>query len=361
MPALRLDPGFWNGRRVFVTGHTGFTGGWLCLWLGRLGAQVAGYALAPPTRPSLFETVGLAGRMCSVIADVRDAERLTATMADFAPEIVMHLAAQPLVGAAHAAPVETFAVNVMGTVNVLQAIRHCPQVRAAVVVTTDKVYENREWPWGYRETDSLGGHEPYGSSKACAELAVDAYRHAYFSGERRVGIATVRAGNIIGGGDWSANRLLPDAIRAFAQSRPLAVRNPGSIRPWQHVVDPVRGYLALAERLAQDADAWSGPWNFGPSEADSWPVSRVADEVARLWGGGARWLKHQTAPGAAAACEAGVLVLSSAKARERLGWLPVWRIQRALAATVDWYKAHLAGRDMHAFTLDQIAIAEGAN
>ena len=363
MPTLRLDRTFWRNRRVFVTGHTGFMGGWLCVWLTRLGAQVAGYALPPPTRPSLFETVGLGDRMCSMIADVRDLERLTAAIKDFAPEIVMHLAAQPLVGQAHAAPVETFAVNVIGTVNLLQAIRHCPDVVAAIVVTTDKVYENREWPWGYRESDTLGGHEPYSSSKACAELAVDAYRQSYFADKRKLGIATIRAGNIIGGGDWAANRLVPDAMRAFGARRPLAIRNPASVRPWQHVVDPVRGYLALAERLVNAPDEWSGAWNFGPAEADSWPVAQVADEVARLWGDDARWIKPVAAANGAAsvAKETGQLVLSSAKACAELGWTPVWRIQRALAATVDWYKAQIAGRDMHAYTLNQIAVAEGAN
>jgi CDP-glucose 4,6-dehydratase len=363
MPSLRLDRAFWQGRRVFVTGHTGFMGGWLCLSLTRLGAQVAGYALQPPTRPSLFDCVGLGDRMCSMIADVRDLERLTAAIKDFAPEIVMHLAAQPLVGQAHVAPVETFATNVMGTVNMMQAIRQCPGVIAAIVVTTDKVYENREWAWGYRETDTLGGHEAYSGSKACAELAVAAYRRAYFEGKRRIGVATVRAGNIIGGGDWAANRLVPDAIRAFGARRPLAIRNPASVRPWQHVIDPVRGYLALAERLAVSPDEWTGAWNFGPAEADSWPVGQVADEIAKLWGEDARWIKPAAPANGAAdlAREARQLVLSSAKAQAVLGWTPVWRIQRALAATVDWYKAQLAGRDMHAFTLSQIAVAEGAN
>lgn len=361
MPPLRLDRAFWRDRRVFVTGHTGFMGGWLCLWLTRLGANVAGYALPPPTRPSLYDSVGLADRMCSMIGDVRDGEKLTAAMSDFAPSIVLHLAAQPLVGQAYHAPVETFATNVMGTVNVLQAVRHCADVSAAIVVTTDKVYENREWPWGYRESDTLGGHEPYSSSKACAELAVDAYRHSYFADERRLGLATVRAGNIIGGGDWAANRLVPDAMRAFSARRPLAIRNPAAVRPWQHVIDPIGGYLALAERLAADPEAWSGPWNFGPAEADSWPVGQVADEVSRLWGDDARWIKPVEQAGAARLKETGLLMLSSGKAQARLGWTPVWRIQRALAASVDWYKAQLAGKDMHAFTLNQIAVAEGAN
>lgn len=362
MSTLRLDRKFWQGRRVFVTGHTGFMGGWLCLWLTRLGARVAGYALPPPTRPSLFETVGLAERMCSMLADVRDLERLSAAIADFEPEIVMHLAAQPLVGQAYAAPVETFSTNVMGTVNLLQAVRHCASVQATVVVTTDKVYENREWPWGYRETDTLGGHEAYSSSKACAELVVEAYRRSYFEGKRRIGIVTARAGNIIGGGDWAANRLVPDAMRAFGARRPLTIRNPASVRPWQHVIEPVRGYLALAERLANEPDRWSGAWNFGPAEADSWPVAQVADEIVRLWGEDARWLKLAASNGIAnGARETVQLVLSSAKAQTQLGWTPVWRIQRALAATVDWYKAQIAGRDMHAFTLNQISVAEGAN
>ena len=368
MPTLRLDRDFWRDRRVFVTGHTGFMGGWLCLWLIRLGARVAGYALPPPTRPSLFEAVGLGERMCSMIADVRDLERLSAAMEDFAPEVVLHLAAQPLVGQAYAAPVDTFAVNVMGTVNVMQAMRRCPTIAAAVIVTTDKVYLNREWPWGYRESDTLGGHEPYGASKACAELAVEAYRRSYFAEQRPLGIVSVRAGNIVGGGDWAARRLMPDAMRAFSQRRSLVIRNPASVRPWQHVVDPIGGYLALAERLARDPARWSGPWNFGPAEADSWPVGQVADEVARLWGDGARWLEppstngsDEAATAAGKAKEAGLLVLSSAKAQAELGWTPVWRIQRALAATVDWYKAQLSGKDMHAFTVNQIAVAEGAN
>ena len=362
MQTDRIDPGFWRGRRVFVTGHTGFMGGWLCLWLCRLGAQVTGYALSPSPSPNLFEATGLAQRMRSIVADVRDLERLTAALNDSAPDIVMHLAAQPLVGVAYREPVATFAVNVMGTVNVLQAIRATGSVRSALVVTTDKVYENREWPWGYRECDALGGHEPYGASKACAELAVGAFRDSYFDAGRRVGIATIRAGNIIGGGDWAANRLVPDAVRAFSAGTPLVPRNPDATRPWQHVLDPLRGYLMLAQRLTEDPAAWSGPWNFGPAEDDTLPVTAVAEELARLWGDGAR-CHFQPAPDAApdAAREARQLALSSSQAQARLGWRPVWRLQRALAETVAWYKAHLAQADMDSFSLRQIALVEGAN
>jgi CDP-glucose 4,6-dehydratase len=253
----------------------------------------------------------------------------------------------------------------MGTVNVLQAIRATPSVTTALVVTTDKVYENREWTWGYRECDMLGGHEPYGVSKACAELAVDVFRQSYFSGARTVGIATIRAGNIIGGGDWAANRLIPDAVRAFSAGRPLAPRNPAATRPWQHVLDPLRGYLMLGQRLAADAGGWSGPWNFGPAEDDAVPVATVADELARLWGNGARWQGQPVESPADAAIdtfrESHFLALSSSQAQARLGWRPVWRLQRALAETVGWYKAHLAQGDMDAFSLQQIAIAEGAN
>lgn len=361
MPANRIDPTFWKGRRVFVTGHTGFMGGWLCLWLDRLGAEITGYALPPPTQPSLFAAAALDKRLHSVIEDIRHLERLTAAMNDFAPEIVLHLAAQPLVGTAHAEPVETFDTNVMGTVNVLQAIRSTPSVSAALIVTTDKVYENREWAWGYRECDALGGHEPYGASKACAEMAVNAFRHSYFSGARDIGIATIRAGNIIGGGDWAENRLIPGAIQAFSAGNPISLRHPGATRPWQHVLDPLRGYLMLGQRLAEDPEQWSGPWNFGPAEEDALPVCEITEELARLWGDGARWERNEPPPTADTANEAGQLVLSSSQAMNRLGWRPVWRIQRALSATVEWYKAHLAQQDMYDFSMQQISMAEGSN
>jgi len=361
MPSNRIDPGFWKGRRVFVTGHTGFMGGWLCLWLSRLGADISGYALSPPTEPSLFAATALGERMGSVIADIRDLERLTTAMNDFAPEIVLHLAAQPLVGTAHREPVETFDTNVMGTVHVLQAIRTTPSVTGALIVTTDKVYENQEWAWGYRESDPLGGHEPYGASKACAELAVNAFRQSYFSDGRGIGVATIRAGNIIGGGDWALNRLIPDAVRAFSAGNPLILRHPGATRPWQHVLDPLRGYLMLAQRLTEDPGHWAGPWNFGPAEDDAVPVSVIAEELTRLWGEGARWRCDEPPPIADSAKESQQLVLSSSQAMKRLDWRPVWRIHRALSASVEWYKAHLAQRDMYGFSMQQISLVEGSN
>jgi CDP-glucose 4,6-dehydratase len=365
MPVNRIDPSFWKGRRVFVTGHTGFMGSWLCLWLNKLGAAVSGYALSPPTEPSLYDALILHERMNSVIADIRDHDCLCDAMKDFAPDLVFHLAAQPLVGVAYRDPVETFDTNVMGTVNVLEAIRTTPSVKGALIVTTDKVYENQEWAWGYRETDPLGGHEPYGVSKACAELAVSAFRQSYFNDDRDLGIATIRAGNIIGGGDWAENRLIPDAVRAFSAGKPLSIRNPDATRPWQHVLDPLRGYLMLAEQLTEAPGQWSGPWNFGPSEEDSLPVAKIATELARLWGNGAEWRRPvedaSTASVAPSAKESQQLILSSSQAMKKLNWHPVWRLQRALSASVEWYKAHVAHQDLYGLSMQQISLVEGSN
>ena len=299
--------------------------------------------------------------MGTVIGDIRDLEGLTKAMTACAPALVLHLAAQPLVGTAHDEPVETFDTNVMGTVNVLQAIRATPSVGAALMVTTDKVYGNQEWAWGYRECDPLGGHEPYGASKACAEIAVNAFRQSYFADARDIGIATIRAGNIIGGGDWTENRLIPDSMRAFSAGNPLVLRNPDATRPWQHVLDPLRGYLMLAQRLTEDPAQWSGPWNFGPAEDDALPVSVIADELTRLWGEGARWQAHGPQQSAGTARESRQLVLSSSQAMSRLDWRPVWRLHRALAASVEWYKAYFARQDMCAFSMQQISLVEGSN
>lgn len=352
MPALCVDNGFWKGRRVFVTGHTGFKGGWLGLWLARMGARVTGYALQPPSDPSLYDDIGLGASLESTIADIRDPRRLEDALRAARPEIVFHLAAQPLVRQAHAEPAETFATNVMGTVHLLDALRRQDGVLAVVVVTSDKVYDNREWVWAYRETDRLGGHEPYGASKACAEIAVDSFRAAYFD-TGRIGLATARAGNVIGGGDWAADRLVPDAIRAFAAGRTLRLRNPLAHRPWQHVLEPLAGYLRLAERLAADPGKVSGAWNFGPAGGDSRPVQWVADELVRLWGEAASW----TLDNGANPHEARLLAVDSARAEAELGWRAVWAAEQALARTVDWYRAHNRNPNqgaLRALCVDQI-------
>jgi len=343
---------FWQGRRVFVTGHTGFVGGWLALSLVRRGARVTGYALPPPTNPSFHTAIGLDRLVDGIEGDVRDLPGLTKALADAKSEIVMHLAAQPIVRRAYDDPVETFSTNVMGTVCLMQAMRGIESLRAAIIMTTDKVYESREWLWGYREDDRLGGREPYGVSKACAELVVDAFRHSYIvDGYRRVGIATVRAGNVIGGGDFALDRLVPDAVRAFSQSRPLQLRNPKAVRPWQHVLDPVAGILSLAERLCEAPDVYAGSWNVGPPEADAKPVAWIADCLASSWGEGATWILAEGAH----PYEARHLALNSTKAFVELGWRPSWDTETTLDRSVAWYKAHLNGRnDMRGISLDQI-------
>ncbi|NKB20124.1 MAG: CDP-glucose 4,6-dehydratase [Alphaproteobacteria bacterium] len=356
-----LDLAFWRNRRVFITGHTGFMGSWLSLWLHQLGAEVAGYALSPPTQPSLFDVLGLENHMVSTIGDIQNLPQLRASMNEFAPDIVFHLAAQPIVSKGYIDPVGTFGTNIMGTVNLLQSMRTAPSIKTALIVTTDKVYENQEWAWGYRESDPLGGHEPYGASKACAELAANAFRHSYFSEDEQVGIATIRAGNIIGGGDWATNRIIPDAIRAFSNGNPLSIRNPAATRPWQHVLEPLRGYMQLAQSLHLDPENFDGPWNFGPSEEDSAPVSVVAEEMTTLWGGGASWNSAMAPADMEGTKESQRLTLSSSKAHEILGWRPVWGLQRALSSTVAWYKAYLDRQNMVDFSLEQIALADGAN
>jgi CDP-glucose 4,6-dehydratase len=356
VPTVSIDASFWKDRRVFVTGHTGFKGGWLALWLARLGARVSGYALRPPTDPSLYGDIGLDAELTSTIADIRDVGRLEQALDEARPEIVFHLAAQPLVRRAHAEPVETFATNVMGTAHLLDALRRLDGVMAAVVITSDKVYDNREWVWAYRETDRLGGHEPYGASKACAEIVVDSFREAYFqrSGSgRRIGLATARAGNVIGGGDWAEDRLVPDAIRAFSAGTTLRLRNPLAERPWQHVLEPLAGYLRLAELLAARPDEISGAWNFGPAGGDSRPVQWVADELVRLWGDEARW----TLDNGANPHEARLLAVDSARAAATLGWRAAWSAEQALERTVAWYKAHNTNRSpgaLRALCVDQI-------
>jgi CDP-glucose 4,6-dehydratase len=342
------------GRRIFVTGHTGFKGGWLSLSLARLGALVRGYALDPVTEPNLFSSGRIGSLVDDVRGDIRDAVRLDGALREFAPEIVFHLAAQPLVRRSYVDPVGTYAINVLGTANLLESIRILPSVRAVVVVTTDKCYLNREWRWGYRETDPLGGHDPYSSSKACAEILCASYRSSFFSpesAEHKVLLATARAGNVIGGGDWSEDRLIPDLIRGFIGGEPVPIRRPQSVRPWQHVLEPIAGYLLLAEKLLAGDERFADAWNFGPWDDDAWPVERIATTMARRWGGGATWFcdGHQSVH------EAGLLKLDSSKARAELGWQPRLRLDIALEWLVDWYQAWQGGAEMQSFTLKQIA------
>jgi CDP-glucose 4,6-dehydratase len=350
-----VNPGFWSGRRVFITGHTGFKGGWLALWLHRLGATLSGYALPPPTRPSLYHEAGIARLLRSLEGDVRDGAALANVLQAARPEVVFHLAAQPLVRRSYRDPAETYATNVMGTVHLLEAVRRCDSVRAVVVVTSDKCYDNQERPsGGYREDEPLGGRDPYSSSKACAELVSAAWRQSFFNpadhARHGVAIASARAGNVIGGGDWAEDRLVPDFLRAAAAGQELLIRAPGAVRPWQHVLEPVAGYLRLAERLVQDGVACAEAWNFGPGDEDAQPVSWLADRLAALWGEGARWRTDaQPQPH-----EAHYLRLDSAKARERLGWQPRWRLEQALERVVDWHRAQLGGADMQRRSLEQI-------
>jgi len=359
---LAVDGAFWNGRRVLITGHTGFKGGWLALWLQSLGAEVSGLALAPPTVPNLFEAARIGDGMAGVLGDIRDPAAVDASLAASRPEVVIHMAAQPLVQLSYAEPVETYAVNVMGTVHLLDAVRRTPSVRAVVIVTSDKCYENREWLWGYRETEAMGGYDPYSSSKGCAELVTAAWRRSFFPperyGEHGVAVASARAGNVIGGGDWAANRLVPDAMRAFLAGEELVLRNPHAVRPWQHVLEPLSGYLCLAERLCRDGVRHADGWNFGPHGESEQTVGTVVQRLSTLWGPDARWridgdARHPH--------EAGLLALDSAKARNRLGWSPRWSLDQALAASVDWYRAWDAGADMRAVTLQHIAAYTGGN
>jgi CDP-glucose 4,6-dehydratase len=349
MEGLGVTAAFWRGRRVLVTGVTGFKGGWLALWLRELGATVVGYSLPPPTTPSLFHSARVGDDLEWIDGDVRDCARLRRVAADHAPEIVFHLAAQPLVRASYETPVETFETNVLGTVNVLESLREQSSTRAIVVVTSDKCYENREWCWPYRENDPLGGHDPYSSSKACAEIAASAYYRSFFR-SRGVGVATARAGNVIGGGDWARDRLVPDVVAALGTGKSVLVRNPASIRPWQHVLEPLSGYLALAERLASEPEAFSEGWNFGPDLDALRPVEDLVESMCALWGDGARWHAAKIDQ----PHEARILALDASKARARMGWRPRLTLDEALAWTIAWYKDHASAIDVRDRSLRQI-------
>lgn len=354
MESLVIRSEFWHGRRVLVTGHTGFKGSWLVLWLHAMGARVSGYALAPPTDPALWRLLDLTREIRDEDADVRDLPTLRSTFAEFRPEVVFHMAAQSLVRPSYENPVETYSTNVMGTVHVLEAARQCPEVRVVVSVTSDKCYENRGLDRGYREADSMGGHDPYSSSKGCAELVTSAYRSSFFGdiskGSSVPALASARAGNVIGGGDWATDRIVPDFVRATLHGEPLRVRNPQATRPWQHVLEPLSGYLLLAERLWSDGAAFASAWNFGPDDCDARPVGVLADKLAMLWGQPASWA---AAPGPHPH-EAHFLKLDSSKARQQLGWRPRLGLDNALAWTVEWYQARAAGADVRALCLEQI-------
>lgn len=346
---------FWRDRPVFLTGHTGFKGSWLSLWLHRLGARIHGYALDPDSAPSLFEVAGIPGILTTdTRADLIDIDSIGRALSAAQPEIVFHLAAQPLVRESYRDPVRTFNTNVMGTIHLLESVRKVESVRAVIVITTDKVYENREWLYPYREVDSLGGHDPYSASKAATELVVSSYRSSFFSRSNghRARVATARAGNVIGGGDWAVDRLVPDCLRAFAADQPVLLRYPNAVRPWQHVLEPLAGYLMLAERLVGDeGDGLAQAWNFGPDPSGDATVGEVAETIARLWDTGA---VVERAPQADRLHEAGLLRLDSSRARSMLGWEPRWSLLQALTRTVDWERARAEGADMAATSLDQI-------
>ncbi|GAB0058346.1 CDP-glucose 4,6-dehydratase [Candidatus Magnetaquicoccaceae bacterium FCR-1] len=355
MEGMGMNPEFWRGKRVFMTGHTGFKGSWLSLWLQRLGSEVTGYALNPPTNPGLFEVANVGAGMKSIIADIRDPESLSRSMQDAKPDVVIHMAAQPLVRYSYQAPVETYATNVMGSVHLLEAVRKTETVRAVVNVTSDKCYENKEWPWGYRENEPMGGYDPYSNSKGCAELVTAAYRNSFFNpakyAEHGVAIASGRAGNVIGGGDWATDRLIPDILRAIEAGQAVNIRSPHAIRPWQHVLEPLSGYLALAEQLFTEGPLYAEGWNFGPADEDAKPVQWIVEQLTAQWGEGAIWqLDQQPQPH-----EAHYLKLDCSKARARLNWYPRWSLSETLSSIVSWHKAWLEHEDMQAVTLDQIS------
>lgn len=350
MESLVIDPSFWKGRHVFVTGHTGFKGSWLSLWLKLLGANITGYALEPPTNPALFEDAKVAEALQhNIYGDIRDADTFTKAMQNAKPEIVIHMAAQPLVLESYKDPVGTYTTNVMGTVNLFEAIRKISGIKATLNITTDKCYENKEWTWGYREIEPMGGHDPYSSSKGCAELVSSAYRRSFFQ-QDGVELATARAGNIIGGGDWAKDRIVPDAIRALMNNKTLLVRNPTATRPWQHVLEPLSGYLMLCQQLVKQPNKYAEGWNFGPNEEDAQTVLNVADIIVKNWGEQASWGLDEGTH----IHEAHFLKLDCSKAKTQLKWKPIWNLERALNETVQWYKAWHNKADMYKFSLNQI-------
>lgn len=346
----KVDASFWKGKKVYLTGHTGFKGSWLSLWLQNMGALVKGYSLDVNTNPALFIKANVAAGMDSEIGDIRDLKQITKSMVSFSPEILIHMAAQPLVRVSYQEPVETYTTNVIGTVNVLEAARKCTNLKSIVSVTTDKCYENKEWEWGYRENEPMGGHDPYSSSKGCAELVTSAYRRSFFSSKNTASLASARAGNVIGGGDWAEDRLIPDILRAFEKSKPAVIRNPLSTRPWQHVLEPLSGYLVLAQELFLNGDNFAESWNFGPNDEDCKPVSWILDQMVTFWGNNASWiLDNKNNPH-----EAGFLKLDCSKAATRLKWKPKFKLQSTLKSIVDWHQLYINEADLKKQCLKEI-------
>lgn len=350
-----MEASFWKGKKILITGHTGFKGSWLSLWLQYLGSEVIGVSLDPPTTPNLYEQAQVAEGMVSLRGDIRDVDKMKSIFLEYKPEIVFHLAAQPLVRYSYREPVETYSTNVMGTLHILEAIRACGSVKAAVMITTDKCYENHEWEWGYRENEPMGGHDPYSSSKGCAELLIASYRDSFFPKEghanHHTGIASARAGNVIGGGDWAEDRLIPDIIRAFEKGERVQIRNPNSIRPWQHVLEPLAGYIELAEKLFEEEGDWAEGWNFGPREEDAKSVGWIVKEMTKQWGGDAAWnIDEGEHPH-----EANYLKLDCSKAHNRLQWRPKWDLQTALKMIVEWHKIYAGEHNMRQICIEQIS------
>jgi CDP-glucose 4,6-dehydratase len=340
------EQSFYKGKRVLVTGHTGFKGSWLCLILNRLGSDIHGYALTPPSDPSLYKVAEIDKIVSSRISDIRDYQSLSKTLAEVEPEIIFHLAAQPLVRDSYKNPIETYATNVMGTVNLLEAVRHTTSVKAVVNVTTDKCYENKEWIWGYRENENMGGYDPYSNSKGCSELVTSAFRNSFFNSKdygitHNIAVATARAGNVIGGGDWADDRLIPDFIRAISCGEKVKIRSPHAIRPWQHVLEPLSGYLMLGARLYNEGCDYANAWNFGPDDKDAKPVEWIIREICRLWGDASYEIDTNPQPH-----EATYLKLDCSKAKSLLGWHPKWDISTALDKIVEWTKSYNRGEDM---------------
>lgn len=346
----KVNESFWKGKKIFLTGHTGFKGSWLAIWLQSMGAIVKGYALTPPTKPSLFFEANVAENMESVIGDIRDLESLKKSMFTFNPDVLIHMAAQPLVRFSYLDPIETYSTNVMGTVNVLESARFCKNLKAIVSVTTDKCYENKEWNWGYRENEPLGGFDPYSSSKGCAELVTSSYRRSFFNSNKTAFVASARAGNVIGGGDWAEDRLVPDILRAFEKQKPVIIRNPLSTRPWQHVLEPLSGYLVLAENLYNNGEQFAEAWNFGPKDDDVKPVNWILDKMVSNWGNGVSWqLDKNNNPH-----EAGFLKLDCSKAATKLDWYPKWNLEKTLNLIVDWHQDWLQGHAVKESCLKEI-------